>query len=71
MKCVRRKDRISYEVAQGLLSLDLTQVTQNNGDGNKIKHEFEVEVRDPEALLKSPEALQVFIDSIRELCQVI
>lgn len=71
LKCVRKKDRIAYEVAQGLLSLDLTQVTQNNGDGNKIKHELEVEVKDPEAVLKSPEALQVFIDSIRELCQVI
>lgn len=71
LKCVRKKDRIAYEVAQGLLSLDLTQVTQNNGDGNKIKHEFEVEVKDPEAVLKSPEALKVFVDSIRELCQVI
>lgn len=71
MKVIRKKDRMAYEVAQGLLSIDLTQVTQNNGDGNKIKHELELEVKDPEALLKSPEAFQVFIDSIRELCQAI
>lgn len=67
----RKKDRMSYEVAQGLLSVDLTQVFQNEGNGNKIKHELELEVKDPELLLNSPEAFQTFIDAIRELCQLI
>ena len=67
----RKKDRVAYEVAQGLLSVDLTQVIQNDGDANKLKHELELEIKDLELLLKSPEAFQTFIDSIRELCQLI
>lgn len=67
----RKKDRMSYEVAQGLLSIDLTQVIQSEGRGNKVKHELELEVKDPETLLKSSEAFQIFVDSIRELCQLI
>lgn len=67
----RKKDRVAYEVAQGLLSVDLTQVIQNDGNGNKIKHELELEVKDPEILLNSQEAFQTFIDSIRELCRLI
>ena len=67
----RKKDRVSYEVARGLLSVDLTQVAQNDGSGNKIKHELELEVKNPELLFKSPEALKDFVDSIREMCQLI
>ncbi len=67
----RKKDRVSYEVSQGLLAVDLTQVAQNEGYGDKIKHELELEVKQPELLLKSPEALKTFVDSIREMCQLI
>ena len=67
----RKKDRVAYEVAQGLLSVDLTQVIQNEGQRNAVKHELELEVKDPELLLKSPEAFKTFVDSIRELCQLI
>lgn len=67
----RKKDRVAYEVAQGLLSVDLTQVIQNDGGANKLKHELELEVKDLERLLNSPEAFQSFVDSIRELCQLI
>ena len=68
---MRKKDRIAYEVAQGFLSVDLSQVIQNDGNRNNIKHELELEVKDPDLLLNSQEALQTFIDSIRELCQFI
>jgi hypothetical protein len=71
MAIKRKKDRVAYEVAQGLLSVDLTQVTQNEGSVNKLKHELELEVKDPELLLKSSEAFKTFVDSIRELCQLI
>lgn len=67
----RKKDRISYEVAQGLMSIDLTQVFQNEGNGNQIKHELELEVNDPASLLKNPEAFASFIDAIRDLCRLI
>ena len=65
----RKKDRVAYEIGQGLLSIDLTQVTQNSGYGNKIKHELELEVKDVKRLMESEEALKMFIDSLRELCQ--
>jgi len=73
MATERKKDRVAYEVARGLLSVDLTQVIQTEigGGGNRIKHELELEVKNPELLLNSPEAFQSFIDSIRELCQLI
>lgn len=67
----RKKDRVAYEVAQGLLSVDLTQVIQNDGGANKLKHELELEVKDLESLLNSSESFQSFVDSIRELCQLI
>lgn len=67
----RKKDRLAYEIGQGLLSIDLTQVTQNEGYGNKIKHELELEVKDVKRLMESEEALKMFIDSLRELCQFI
>lgn len=67
----RKKDRVSYEVANGLLSVDLTQVTQNEGNGNQIKHELELEVKNPELLLKDPEAFNTFVASIRELSRLI
>lgn len=71
MALKRKKDRLAYEVAQGLLSVDLTQVIQTEGGANRIKHELELEVKDPKLLLNSPEAFQSFVDSIRELCQLI
>lgn len=71
MAIKRKKDRVAYEVARGLLSVDLTQVIQNEGDGNIIKHELELEVKDPKLLLNSPDAFQSFVNSIRELCQLI
>lgn len=67
----RKKDRVSYEIASGLLSVDLTQVTQNEGNGNQIKHELELEVKNPELLLNSPEAFNIFVASIRELSRLI
>lgn len=67
----RKKDRVAYEVAQGLLSVDLTQVIQCDDGVNQIKHELELEVKDPEILLNSPEAFQIFVDSIRELSRLI
>lgn len=72
----RKKDRISYEVSSGFLTVDLTQVTQTqnyggNAGNNQVKHELEVEVIDPKKLMDSPEAFQSFVDSIRELCQLI
>lgn len=67
----RKKDRISYEVDVGLLSVDLTQVTQNDGNGNQIKHELELEVKNPELFLKNPDAFNTFVASIRELSRFI
>ena len=67
----RKKDRIAYEIGRGLLSIDLTQVTQNDGEGDKIKHELELEVKDVGRLMNSEEDLRMFIDSLRELCQLI
>lgn len=67
----RKKDRVAYEVANGLFSVDLTQVTQNEGNGNQIKHELELEVKNPELLLNNSEAFNSFISSIRELCHLI
>ena len=67
----RKKDRVAYEIANGLLSVDLTQVAQNGGNGSQLKHELELEVKDPKSLMNSPEALQAFVDSIRELSQLI
>lgn len=68
----RRKDRISYEVADGLMSIDLTQVAQQQaGSGNQIRHELELEVKDVSRLLNDPEAFKSFVDAIRELCRLI
>lgn len=67
----RKKDRVAYEVANGFLSVDLTQVSQNEGNGNQIKHELELEVKNPELLLNDPEALKAFIASIREISRLI
>ena len=67
----RKKDRVSYEVANGLFSVDLTQVTQNEGNGNQVKHELELEVKNPELILNNPDAFDSFISSIRELCRLI
>lgn len=67
----RKKDRISYEVANGLLSVDLTQVTQSEGNGNQVKHELELEVKNPGLLLNNPEAFNTFVASIRELSRLI
>lgn len=63
----RKKDRLSYEDSIGFLSIDLTQVTQNDSNGRQVKHELEVEVKKPRNLIESPENLKLFIDSIREL----
>ena len=67
----RKKDRISYEVANGLLAIDLTQVAQDEGNGNQIKHELELEVKNPDLLLNNQDAFGTFIASIRELCRLV
>lgn len=71
----RRKDRISYLVAEGALAVDLTQVAQYDGAraAPQVKHEVEIEVKsaDLKAFLADQSGAQMLIDSCRELSRLL
>ncbi len=67
----RRKDRVSYVVAEGALAVDLTQVAQYEGarSGAQVKHELEIEVKsgDLKGFLGDTRGVCCLLSSCREM----
>ena len=74
----RRKDRVSYLVAEGSLSVDLTQVAQydsgvRGSSGAQVKHELEIEVKSEDLgqFLRDARGSHVLLSSCRELSRML
>lgn len=59
----RRKDRISYQIDDGFLSIDLTQVRQDDA----LKHELEVEIGKPLSIVKDPRLCHSFVRNLLDM----